>query len=82
MPNEAVLSDAETATLPGELVTAAAQHISLLGHSCQPYCHNVAYEKAIDMSSGIAIIDSSGFGLLPSASGLTGRAHWLPGFLH
>ena len=50
VPNEALLSDAETATLPGEPVIATAQHISgvalLLGHSCQPFYHNGAFWKS------------------------------------
>ena len=42
----------------------------------------VRFGKATDMSPGIAMTDSSGFGLLPSALGLTGRAHWLPRLFH
>ena len=75
VPAEAMLPDGDTATLPGEPVTAAAQHTScvalLLDTAASPGTALVPFQKAIVQSPCIAMTDSSAFGLLPFASGLT-----------
>ena len=72
---EAMLPDGDAATLPGEPDTAAAQHTSsvalFLDTAASPDIILVPFQTAIVQSPCIAMTDSSAFGLLPFASGLT-----------
>ena len=75
VPAEAVLPEGTTATLPGEPVIATAELIPgvalLLDTAAGPVITLVPFQKAVDQSPCVAMADSTGVGLLPSASGLT-----------
>ena len=79
VPAEAVLPEGVTAT--GEPVDQPTSSVALLlDTSASPVITLVPCQKAIDQSLDVAMTDSTGFALLPSASGLTGSIPCLLSF--